>query len=57
MGFLWGMANALNFGGLMVEDLDLRGLEADAEALAGDWRVAVNHANEVVGVPEERKAR
>jgi len=41
LGFLWGAAHALNLGGLLIEDVPLRGPVADAEALAGDWRRAI----------------
>lgn len=41
---LWGAAHALDLGGVLLAEKDWGGLEADAEALRGDWRVALHNA-------------
>lgn len=41
---LWGAAHALDIGGVLLDEKEWGGLEADAEALRGDWMVALNYA-------------
>lgn len=41
---LWGAAHALDLGGVLLHEQDWGGLEADAEAIRGDWLVALHHA-------------
>jgi hypothetical protein len=41
---LWGAAHALDIGGVLLAEKEWGGLEADAEALRGDWVVALHHA-------------
>jgi hypothetical protein len=43
--FLWGAAHALDLGGVLLDEQDWGGPEADAEAIRGDWRVALNFAD------------
>lgn len=50
--FLWGAAHALDLGGVLMADKDWGGLEADAQALRGDWAVALNFADEVLYAAE-----
>lgn len=40
--FLWGAAHALDLGGVLLDEQDWGGLEADARAIRGDWQVALN---------------
>jgi hypothetical protein len=42
--FLWGAAHALDLGGVLLDEQDWGGLESDAEAIRGDWQVALNFA-------------
>jgi hypothetical protein len=42
--FLWGAAHALDIGGVLLSENNWGGLEADAQALRGDWMVALHHA-------------
>jgi hypothetical protein len=43
---LWGAAHALDLGGVLLADKDWSGgFEADAEALRGDWAVALHSAD------------
>lgn len=42
--FLWGAAHALDIGGVLLAEKEWGGLEADAEALRGDWMAALNYA-------------
>jgi hypothetical protein len=49
---LWGAAHALDIGGVLLAEKDWGGLEADAEAIRGDWMVALNFAEESVHASE-----
>jgi hypothetical protein len=49
---LWGAAHALDIGGVLLEEQEWGGLEADAEALRGDWLVALNFAEESIHASE-----
>lgn len=42
--FLWGAAHAFDIGGVMLAEQEWGGLEADAEAIADDWQVALQLA-------------
>ena len=50
--FLWGAAHALDIGGVLLAEKDWGGLEADAEAIRGDWMVALHFAEESVHASE-----
>jgi hypothetical protein len=50
--FLWGAAHALDIGGVLLEEQDWGGLEADAEALRGDWLAALHFADESIHASE-----
>jgi hypothetical protein len=39
--FLWGAAHALDLGGVLLAEADWDGPEADADAIAGDWRASL----------------
>jgi hypothetical protein len=49
---LWGAAHALDIGGVLLAEKDWGGLEADAEALRGDWLVALHHADRSIHASE-----
>ena len=50
--FLWGAAHALDIGGVLFSEKNWGGLEADAEAIRGDWQVALNFAEECIHASE-----
>ena len=50
--FLWGAAHALDLGGVLLDEQDWGGLEADAEAIRGDWQVAINFAERSIRASE-----
>ena len=50
--FLWGAAHALDIGGVLLAEKEWGGLEADAEAIRGDWLVALNHAERSIHASE-----
>jgi hypothetical protein len=49
---LWGAAHALDIGGVLLDEQEWGGLEADAEALRGDWLVALHFAEESIHASE-----
>jgi hypothetical protein len=49
---LWGAAHALDLGGVLLDEKDWGGFEADAEALRGDWLVALHNAEGSVHASE-----
>jgi hypothetical protein len=49
---LWGAAHILDFGGVLLDEQEWGGLEADAEAIRGDWLVALNFAEECIHASE-----
>jgi hypothetical protein len=49
---LWGAAHALDLGGVLLDEKDWGGFEADAEALAGDWQVALHFADRSIHASE-----
>jgi hypothetical protein len=49
---LWGAAHILDLGGVLLHEKEWGGLEADAEAIRGDWLVALNFADECVHASE-----
>jgi hypothetical protein len=51
--FLWGAAHALDLGGVLLAEQDWGGMEADAEALSDDWRMALDEARQELHVSEE----
>lgn len=51
--FLWGAAHALDLGGVLLDEKDWGGLEADAEAIRGDWLVALHFAEESIHASED----
>ena len=50
--FLWGAAHALDLGGVLLHEKEWGGLEADAEAIRGDWLVALHHAERSIHASE-----
>ncbi|HEX6371956.1 MAG TPA: hypothetical protein VF006_23735 [Longimicrobium sp.] len=50
--FLWGAAHALDLGGVLLDEKDWGGFEADARALRGDWLVALHLAEESIHASE-----
>lgn len=55
--FLWGAAHALDVGAGLVAEKEWSGLEADAQALAGDWQVSIRTVNEEIDVGEAGEAK
>lgn len=53
---LWGAAHALDVGGVLLAEKDWGGLEADAEALRGDWAVALPYADGTLHASEAGQA-
>ncbi|HEX5871730.1 MAG TPA: hypothetical protein VFY65_14985 [Longimicrobium sp.] len=49
---LWGAAHALDIGGVLLAEQEWGGLEADAEAIRGDWLVALHFAEECIHASE-----
>lgn len=49
---LWGAAHALDIGGVLLDEQEWGGLEADARAIRGDWLVALNHADRSIHASE-----
>jgi hypothetical protein len=49
---LWGAAHALDLGGVLLNEKEWGGLEADAEAIRGDWLVALHHAERSIHASE-----
>ncbi len=54
--FLWGAAHALDLGGVLLNEKEWGGLEADAEAIRGDWLVALHHAERSLHASEAGEA-
>jgi hypothetical protein len=54
--FLWGAAHALDLGGVLLQEKDWGGLESDAQALRGDWQVAVHFAERSLRASEAGEA-
>jgi hypothetical protein len=54
--FLWGAAHALDLGAGLVAEKEWGGFDADARALAGDWRVSIHKANGEIDVREAGEA-
>jgi hypothetical protein len=50
--FLWGAAHALDIGGVLLAEKNWGGLEADAEAIRGDWLVALHSAERSIHASE-----
>ncbi|HEX2211437.1 MAG TPA: hypothetical protein VHG93_27375 [Longimicrobium sp.] len=50
--FLWGAAHALDLSGVLLAEQEWGGLEADAEAIAGDWEVALQFAERSIHASE-----
>ncbi|HEX2080556.1 MAG TPA: hypothetical protein VHG08_22825 [Longimicrobium sp.] len=55
-GLLWGAAHALDLGGVLLAEKEWAGFEADAEALRGDWMVALHGADRVLHASETSEA-
>ncbi|HEU0299681.1 MAG TPA: hypothetical protein VFR37_09510 [Longimicrobium sp.] len=53
---LWGAAHALDLGGVLLAQKEWGGLEADAEALRGDWMVAIHGADRILHASETSEA-
>lgn len=51
--FLWGAAHALDLGGALLAEKSWGGVEEDAQALAGDWRMSIRKVNEEIDVEED----
>lgn len=49
---LWGAAHVLDLGGVLLDEQEWGGLEADAEAIRGDWLVALHFAEESIHASE-----
>lgn len=49
---LWGAAHALDLGGVLLAYQEWGGPEADAQALRGDWMVALHGADRILHASE-----
>jgi hypothetical protein len=56
-GFLWGAAHALDLGGVLLAEKEWGGFEADAEALRGDWMVALHGADRILHASATSEAK
>jgi hypothetical protein len=54
---LWGAAHALDLGGVLLAEKSWDGFEADAQALRGDWMVALHGADRVLHASETGEAQ
>lgn len=51
----WGAAHAFDIGGVLLDDEEWGGFEADARALFGDWRGVTRRLGHRVAAPLERR--
>lgn len=55
--FLWGAAHALDLSGALLAEADWDGPEADADAIAGDWRTSLATVDREIDVGETDRTR